>query len=266
MQKNTTQLSGLFSSAFWDTLVFQASAQEPAVRHAVIALSSAQKAELLHRDLSSRCETDEEKFTLIQYNKAIGYLRAQKNQHQDADSTRIVLITCMIFVALEYLRGRYKMGFTHLQYGFSLLSENEHRHHHQHSSSSGILPILIEPKGEFAQTALVDAFTRLSVQSTLYGQSRQKVYVSAQQNTIPHVFSSVAEARRILDQIYAHIYCLENYFQNLHVDPADPFLDNEHKEVYETRRQILIDSSLWKTAYDAAILQLGSSYRSRQNN
>jgi hypothetical protein len=37
----------------------------------------------------------------------------------------------MIFVALEYLRGRYKMGFTHLQYGTSLLSENERCHHQQ---------------------------------------------------------------------------------------------------------------------------------------
>ena len=52
----------------------------------------AQKAELLHRGLSSRCETDEEHFTLLQYNKAIGYLRVQKSQHQDADSTKYYAI------------------------------------------------------------------------------------------------------------------------------------------------------------------------------
>ncbi|KAH9205237.1 hypothetical protein DL95DRAFT_233000, partial [Leptodontidium sp. 2 PMI_412] len=39
--RTVIKLPGLFGSSFWDTLLFQACSNEPAVLHAVIALSSA---------------------------------------------------------------------------------------------------------------------------------------------------------------------------------------------------------------------------------
>jgi hypothetical protein len=263
MQKNTTRLSGLFTSAFWDTLVFQASVQEPAVRHAVIALSSAQKAERIHRG-ASHSAPNAEQFTLQQYNKAIGHLRGQQYQTHRGESTRIVLITCMIFVALEYLRGRYTMAFTHLQYGTSLLSEHERQHH----SSSNIVPVPLEPKAEFAQTALVDAFTRLSVQATLYRQESTQVYIASvharshPHQVIPDVFGSVAEARRMLDWLYARIHCLKQDCQSLvHSSPPR----DVEAQVHKTRHQILSDLSHWQSACQSTTLTLGSSHAARRD-
>ncbi|RAO67479.1 uncharacterized protein BHQ10_003491 [Talaromyces amestolkiae] len=261
MQKNTTRLSGLFTSAFWDDLVFQASVQEPAVRHAVIALSFAQRADVMHRRNSSsgRDERDAEHFTLQQYNKAIGYLRDhhhQQNNAQSTESTRIVLITCMIFTALEFLRGRYRTGFLHLQSGIKLLSENERQRHHQHGEQ--VSSILLGSKDEAAQIALVDAFTRMSVHCSFYDEQivHQKVLVSVREGNrtdpcaLPTSFASVTEARRVLDRIYGRIQYLK---QSYHQQDSD---SREESQLHRTQNQILIDLSKWEAARDAFVRRL----------
>lgn len=260
MQKNASRLSGLFTSTFWDDLVFQASVQEPAVRHAVIALSSAQKADVLHRRNSSSCrnESDAEKFTLQQYNKAIGYLRdhqRHQNNAQSTESTRIVLITCMIFVALEFLRGRYRTGFLHLQSGIKLLSENERRRYHRHGEQ--VSSILLGSKDEAAQIALVNAFTRMSIHCSFYEEQivQQNVLVSVREGNstdpcaLPTSFASVAEARRVLDRIYGRIQYLK---QSCHQD----FDCSKESQLHATQNQILIDLSKWGAARDAFVRRL----------
>lgn len=263
MQKNTTRLSGLFTSAFWDDLVFQASAQEPAVRHAVIALSSAQRADVAYRrnHSSSRDETDAERFTLQQYNKAIGYIRDHHHHHHrqnntpSTESMRIVLITCMVFTALEFLRGRYQTGFVHLQSGIKLLSENERRRHHQHEQY--VSSIVLGSKDEFAQVALVDAFTRMSVHCSFYADpiiQQQQVLVSVREGNrmdpcaLPTSFASVAEARRVLDRIYGRI----QFLRQSCIDSKS----RETSRLHETQNQILIDLSKWEAARDAFVRRL----------
>lgn len=257
MHKNTTKLSGLFTSAFWDELVFQASAQEPAVRHAVIALSSAQKAEKLHRkSFGCHDEDDAERFTLQQYNKAIGYLREHRHSSQSAESTRIVLITCMIFVVLEFLRGRYQMGFVHLKSGIKLLSEGQSHQYGDQMSS-----IVLRSKDDFAQIALVDAFTRLSVHCSFYKDNAQEVLISVREGNradpyaIPSVFASVAEARRILDRIYGRIQFLRQSYPSSSSSSAKGESPLSH-----TQDRILIDLKKWKSARDAFIRQLTSTH------
>lgn len=84
--------------------------------HAVLALGSAHKREMLNsngREIRERVAGKQEQSTLQQYNKVISYLQPHFSA-KNKESIRIALITCMIFVYLEFLRGRYEAGNIHL--------------------------------------------------------------------------------------------------------------------------------------------------------
>ena len=119
--QTSKKLPGIFASSFWDRLVFQASSVEPAVLHAVLALSSMQKREIhLGRDLRGRSERvldAQEEFTLRQTSKAISHLQPHFTT-KSRDSIHVALVTCVIFICLEYIRGHYKSAQVHLKNGF----------------------------------------------------------------------------------------------------------------------------------------------------
>ncbi|KAM5344913.1 hypothetical protein ACJ41O_010775 [Fusarium nematophilum] len=102
----TVKLPGVFQSEFWARLTIQASAQEPAVLHAVIALSSAQRGD--------------SSLTLRAYNTAIRQLQGHL-ERQDRYAIRLTRIACMVFICLEFLRGSVAAGEVHLRNGLRLL-------------------------------------------------------------------------------------------------------------------------------------------------
>jgi len=95
------QLSGFFDSSFWDRLLLQATHCEPALRHAVLALSS------LHERFELRDETiqhplwkgSEGGFALQHYNDAIGALI--KPSHESQQAVDVCLMSCMLFACFE---------------------------------------------------------------------------------------------------------------------------------------------------------------------
>ncbi|KAJ5895709.1 uncharacterized protein N7473_005108 [Penicillium subrubescens] len=84
MEMTTKKFAGLFPSDFWEKLIFQASAQEPAVRHAVVALSAAHRFDHYYEPwkIPATYGFDAERFTLQQYNKAIQHLSVRKGQNE----------------------------------------------------------------------------------------------------------------------------------------------------------------------------------------
>ncbi|KAL1852457.1 hypothetical protein VTK73DRAFT_9210 [Phialemonium thermophilum] len=119
------KLPGFCVSDFWTSLLLQASASEPAVLHAVLALSS------LHRGVALGVGKDSlhvtqptpvEQRTLRHYLAAIAGLRPHfqtRTQH----SRRVTLIACVLFVCLDLLRGHFAAAQVHLDGGLKLLSE-----------------------------------------------------------------------------------------------------------------------------------------------
>lgn len=184
----TTKLPGLFESGFWDALVLQASEQEPAVLHAVTALGAAHK--------------NEERISLTEYNEAIRHLR-QSLKRSDKEALRVCLITCMLFVCIELLRGGFKAGHAHLSNGLRILHEIQRRE--GITASDG--DIILRLHAESVEDTLIEVFTRLHVQIALFGQvSSHLLFVGESVQTsgtydIPLTFPTLREARKHLDAL-----------------------------------------------------------------
>jgi len=95
------ELTGFYSSGFWEKLVLQASAAEPSLRHAVIAIGS------IHEEFANRRLTygtnDVSKghaFAVNQYVKAIGHLRRSLADGTQAPLT--ALMSCIMFVCESF--------------------------------------------------------------------------------------------------------------------------------------------------------------------
>ncbi|KAJ5747993.1 uncharacterized protein N7511_009689 [Penicillium nucicola] len=257
IKRTAKKFTGLFASDFWETLIFQASAQEPAVRHAVIALSSAHRFAQYDEEGLLVNKLKEERFTLQQYNKAIQYLRS--NNVDDSHSLRVALITCMLFVTLEYLRGQYQVGSAHLRYGMKLLSD---------VSGSGprstMAPTFLCTEGDFAYNALIDAYSRLAIQSAMFGHVPSYMCVVTQDpqtTTIPYIFSSLIQARRTLDDLLNRVHCLKRY----HHDLQTPDSPTETKETVKIQTQILTDLTLWRKAYTSTLSRLDNTKASAKD-
>ena len=110
--KTAPTLSSYFDADFWTRLVFQMSYNEPAIRHAMVALGtlhekretgmkmvptllppeeSADKGVAM--TLAKQTDSQGEQFALNQYNKAIMYLSKRLNTES---STEVALLACIL--------------------------------------------------------------------------------------------------------------------------------------------------------------------------
>ncbi|CAG8212087.1 unnamed protein product [Penicillium nalgiovense] len=242
IRRTAKKFAGLFPSDFWETLIFQASAQEPAVRHAIIALSSTHRFQA--RDAAGPNQYDE-CFTLQQYNKAIQHLRI--NTTNNSYFLRVALITCMLFITLEYMRGQYQMGNAHLQYGMKLLSDMP-----TPRPPSSMVPTILAPEEDFAYNALVDAYVRLGIHSAMFGHVPSHVYLVTKDprtTSLPYTFSSLLEARRSLDDLLNRVHCLKTHYHDHHASQTP----TSNQQMLNTQSFLLADLSLWRKTYTASV-------------
>ncbi|KAH8879480.1 hypothetical protein GQ53DRAFT_800186 [Thozetella sp. PMI_491] len=161
------KLSGSFVSRFWNTLVLQASFQEPAILHAVLALSA------VHRrgvDITAEEQPlkaielrEQDKFAINHYLQAIGHLQKHFETRNKA-SSRVALIACVLFIAFELFRGHFETGQCHLRNGLRVLYELSGAcgDHFQRGPSHGD-----------ADDWILEAFSRFQFQVELFKLSYQ---------------------------------------------------------------------------------------------
>lgn len=138
---------------------------EPAVRHALMAVSSAhEQAEVCARGLEVS-DGSRGRFTLRQYNKAIARLSEQA--YGGPQPSRTLLLTCVLFVCLEFLRGDTNMAMTHTLNGLNILdtwqadvAKQKQRGYSDYQRK----------EEDFVNENLTPIFCRLSVVSTLLGK------------------------------------------------------------------------------------------------
>lgn len=249
--RTAVKLRGAFSMAFWDVLVIRASLEEPAVLHAALALST------VHRrvgggegmgtgssDRQAAAESCSEEFTLRQYNKAIRHLMSSPltrntmvtpRASHDVASTRIMLVACMLFTCLEFMRGRFQTGSTHLQNGVRLLG-NLYAGSQKNQSSSPPAALdsfrLIRdryyPRNNMdpIDQWLLEAFARMNLLAAQFGHgtagsmlpTAPQYFFSPDHHllTLPITFASVGQARDILDELVYDVFSLTGQSQQLH--------------------------------------------------
>ncbi|EPE29942.1 Zn2/Cys6 DNA-binding protein [Glarea lozoyensis ATCC 20868] len=192
--QTSKKVPGIFASSFWDQLILQATANDPAVLHAVLALSSIQKREVFFgkdsRDVQVNLLDSQESFMLRQYTKAIAKLQPHFST-KDRSSIRIALVTCVVFICLEYLQGHYRTAQTHFKNGLKLLNEIK--------------------VTDLIDQCILEEFTKLNVQVELlrlgYRHSCSVVQSTGTQLS-QGTFHSTREARQNMDQILDQIFRL----------------------------------------------------------
>lgn len=194
------KLRGLFGSAFWDTLVLQASFNEPAVLHAVLALGSIQRQEMVKaRDATSglRLPDGEEQFMLRQYSKAISHLVPQ-SQAKVQPSVDAVLLTCLLFIFLEFIRGHYKTAQTHLKNGLKLIYETG-----SCPNAASKADVIAKSSGHQIDKGILEAFSRIQVQVGLLRQVNQDPLTDllVEPEPVIDTFKSIEQAREGLDPL-----------------------------------------------------------------
>ncbi|KAM0345420.1 hypothetical protein ACHAPU_006583 [Fusarium lateritium] len=209
-RRTSTKITATFSTGFWTTLVFQACSSEPAVLHALLALSSAHKKGVtdtcIHRNSAKDTMGPQEKFTLQQYVKAIGHLQPHFSA-KDRASCRVALITCIVFVCLEFFRGHFATAQLHLKNGLDILGQMQGLP----DASSGILAL--KPCREATDTWIVEAISRLHIQVELFRYLHHHSCIILQpapqhQESQPDHFENLNDAWKGLEPIYNQIFHL----------------------------------------------------------
>ncbi|KAI5456477.1 hypothetical protein BGZ63DRAFT_325817, partial [Mariannaea sp. PMI_226] len=251
--KTVTKLKGLFRSTFWDRLVFQACYDEPAVRHAVLALSTVQK-----RDTSGHTETgtkaleldDEEQFVLRQYGKAISHLVPQ-SPGDTQPHVNVVLLTCLVFIFLEFLRGHYSAAQAHLKNGLRLIAESLGP---QGMKKPGLALLRPATDGQ-VEEGILEAFSRIQVQVALLTPFDHPFGLRLQVDELDPVnghFKSIEQARERLDRILNEIIQIEQDQRRKEGEDNSDWCSEMH---YKHER-ILCALDTWQNAYNLSTVTM----------
>lgn len=252
----STKLPGLFESGFWDSLVLQASDQEPAVLHAVAALGAAHK--------------NDEHISLVEYNKAIQHLRKSLNS-SDRDTIRVCLITCLLFVCIELLRGGFKAGYTHLSTGLRMLHEIQRR-----DGITANNEVILRYRAQSVEDTLLEVFSRLNLQTALFGHVSAYLLYTGENDQAPRIydipptFSSLTEAKKYIDSLINGSYLLtQQATQLFHEQQLFPFSETlyQNQNYLETAltkfnitlnssRKDLTQSPTWRSVFGVPMLAL----------
>ena len=108
-----------FESLFWDRHVLQASYSAPAIRHAMLALSSVHE-KLRLGDGSAEQSATCKRFALYEYNQAINSLVKEAFDGEQPNYS-IILSSCLLFICLEFLQGNYESALSHFRSGLKIL-------------------------------------------------------------------------------------------------------------------------------------------------
>ena len=100
--RTAPQLAGYFVSEFWERLIPLSTHQQPAIRHAVIALAALHERFENSDDsiLSSNYDIVQGGFALQQYNRAIGYL-IKPIAGAESQALDVYLVACILFACFE---------------------------------------------------------------------------------------------------------------------------------------------------------------------
>ncbi|KAI1341248.1 hypothetical protein F5Y15DRAFT_377457 [Xylariaceae sp. FL0016] len=167
-------LSGPMDSYFWTHLVLQFSSFEPAVRHSVVAVSSLYEQINNSSTPSSLQLLPDNDLSLQHYNAAIREIKSAENEP-------LVLLVCLLFVCIEFLRGNRDAAVAHCKHGIHILEKAEGHY-------------------SWAREHMSPMFRRLSVFPCFFGGSHLSFpKLLGLGDEIPPCFGTFAEAQYYID-------------------------------------------------------------------
>lgn len=220
-------LSGYFDSNFWNRLLLQVCHSEPTIRGAVMAVSSIHKqyeavdALALEHDGLNQLADANHRFALQQYNAAISSLTSRLSRKQL--SVEVLLMTCVFFICLEFLRGNEDAAIAHLQSGARILCAHREKGSQLHSGE------LLDPSSDpqFVEDIFVPIFARLNILSSLFGRPAPELFpkpknsVSEIPFSPPNSFSNLVEARTSIINLVSLVLHFVRSTVEYRYDPKD---------------------------------------------
>ncbi|CAG9949456.1 unnamed protein product [Clonostachys rosea f. rosea IK726] len=196
-------VSRSFEPHFWGRLAWQASRAYLTVQYALEAVSAMYEAYLRMEHVTHQSQgvldTPTSRSALVAYSKAVKLI--SKDMSAGTIPLEAVLICCLLFVWLEFLRNDFATGMKHLRSGLSILLE-----------APGILTRRSLPLTA-VDGSIPHIFTRLQIQATLHGcpssdfnSAPMPCPSEAILSPRPHGFLTLAEARYFLDSKLLYIF------------------------------------------------------------
>ncbi|ETN41764.1 uncharacterized protein HMPREF1541_03701 [Cyphellophora europaea CBS 101466] len=246
--RSAFKLPGLFVPRFWKPTLIQASTSEPAVLNAVLALSTIHKSETIDDRYTNRhMLANLGQFMLLHYGKAMKQLQPDIST-SDQSTIRVTIISCVVFVYIEFLRGRIQAGLTHLHYGLKLIQELPSPNHDSRLiDADHDVPLL-----DWA----IEPLLRLYLQAMLLGQLSEPLhpaYSGVAYIDLPTAFASPLQSRCYLDLLLARVLYLFN----------SPPLNNPPQPLTKTVRhyseaqRIQLQLRIWLSASNATMANVG---------
>lgn len=198
-QRTAPELSGYMDADFYNAMMLQMSRDQPAIRHAVIALGALHESVKTHDMLKSDLKT----LSLRHYTKAIQELA--KSSREKTQSVCVTLICCVLFIWIETLQKNHALRMQQLTAGLKILSEWQRTVVGSGSTSGQDI--------QFIRKQLVPIFTRMDLQGVSFEHGRTpqlELHLrleNPRSKGIPAAFTSVAEARDWEDVL---LYWLHN--------------------------------------------------------
>lgn len=204
-------LNSWFDHSFWDPLLLQLSQAEPAICHAVIAVSALHEESLtIEIPLLRRNRPDcHHRFALEQYGRAISVINARMGSNDPALENSI-LVCSFLFVIFELLLGNGVSACTHLQKGVMILQERNSRRAGSYRFQRAM--------DKDVRECLTAVMMQLDHQAIYFGVSRDNFDIrhSAEPLEVRGIdVCTLAEARRRRDNILRRMCHLNSFYLTL---------------------------------------------------
>lgn len=223
-------LGGTVDSSFWTRSILELSESEPAIRQALVAVSSLWEARV-RSDVPDRYACQQR--SIEQYNKALT-LTAQRVAQPDADT--VALGTCVLFLCMHYLDDDKEQAAKLLKTG------------------SGVLQTVLEKAWRFAESVpantaatFLPIFERMLLLLRLFGidippfRSRDTILF------LDYNFTTLDDARSMLYWLLAESHDLISGSSNYRTDPWETRAQWDHTALQEAMHR----QTLHLNAYDA---------------
>ncbi|KAJ0295311.1 hypothetical protein COL5a_011154 [Colletotrichum fioriniae] len=177
-------MSGTLDPYFWTHLVMQLGANEPAVKHALVAISGLfEQADGLQQDITTGQRLVHQRQALHHYNAAIRELKTKDLKEKQV----VVLVVCLLFICIEALRSDVQSAVRHGRHGIEILKA-------------------ALPNSGWIKDHLLPIFRRLSV-SAFYFSDNDGTFLDMPDlwEPAPRSFSTVYDAQHMFDVIIARI-------------------------------------------------------------
>ncbi|KAI3543596.1 hypothetical protein CSPX01_06252 [Colletotrichum filicis] len=175
-------MSGAVDPYFWTHVVMQFSNFEPAVRHAVISISSLYEEAQGNFEATATVRHSNQNLALHHYNAAIHELRVMDSQEKQP----IILLVCVLFICVEIMRVNRKAALQHSRHGVEILKS-------------------ISPDYMFSWTMehLLPIFRRLSEFALFFGEEESDFPdIRALEGPMPQFFLTFSDAQLMLDVLF----------------------------------------------------------------